>query len=98
MTATLLGRRCACRARSTTRNPVLVAFAEVPDTLGLLAWIFKDALIAALDREIDAESDDAAALSHEERQQREAEAIAQGRVSAGASTPARPDGGKAAVR
>jgi hypothetical protein len=42
--------------------------------LGLLAWMFKDALIAAIDREIDAEADDAASLSHEERQQREAEA------------------------
>jgi hypothetical protein len=51
-----------------------LAFAEVPDMLGLLAWMFKDALIAAIDREIDAEADDAASLSHEERQQREAEA------------------------
>ncbi len=52
-----------------------LAFAEVPDTIGLLAWMFKDALIAALDREIDAEADDAAALTHEQRQQREAEAL-----------------------
>jgi hypothetical protein len=41
----------------------------------LIAFIFKDALIAALDREIDAEADDKAALTHEARQQREAEAM-----------------------
>ena len=51
-----------------------IAFAEVPDTVALLAWAFKDALIARLDAEIDAEADDAAALTHEQRQQREAEA------------------------
>jgi len=50
------------------------AFGEVPDAVALVAWMFKDALIAALDREIDAEADDAASLSHEERQRREAEA------------------------
>jgi hypothetical protein len=51
-----------------------IAFAEVPDTVALLAWAFRDALIARLDAEIDAEADDAAALRHEQRQQREAEA------------------------
>ena len=51
-----------------------IAFAEVPDTVALLAWAFKDALIARLDAEIDAEADDAAAFTHEQRQQREAEA------------------------
>jgi hypothetical protein len=51
-----------------------IAFAEVPDTVALLAWAFRDALIARLDAEIDAEADDAAALTHEQRQQREAEA------------------------
>jgi hypothetical protein len=51
-------------------------FAEVPDTLALLAWLHKDALIAALDREIATEADDDAALTHEARQQREAEVLA----------------------
>jgi hypothetical protein len=52
-----------------------LAFHETVDVVGLIAFIFKDALIAALDREIDAEADDAAALTHEQRQQREAEAL-----------------------
>ena len=45
-----------------------------PDALALVAYLHKSALIAALDAEIDAESDDAASLSHEDRQLREAEA------------------------
>jgi hypothetical protein len=53
----------------------LLAFTEVPDAVALVAWLHKDALIAALDREIASEADDAAALSHEARQQREAEAM-----------------------
>jgi hypothetical protein len=51
------------------------AFAEVPDTLGLLVWLHRDALIAALDREITSEADDKAALTPEARQQREAEVM-----------------------
>jgi hypothetical protein len=47
----------------------------VPDTVALIAWLHKDALIAALDREIDAEGDDAAALTHEQREQRESEVL-----------------------
>src|SRR4030095_13134127 len=43
--------------------------------LALICWLHKDALIAALDREIDAESDDKAALSHEARQKAEAEVM-----------------------
>jgi len=50
-----------------------LAFSEQPDVLGLICWLHKDALIAALDREIDAESDDKVALSHEARQKAEAE-------------------------
>lgn len=53
-----------------------LAFAQVPDTLALTCWLHRDALIAALDREISTEADDAAALSHELRQQREAETMA----------------------
>ena len=50
-----------------------LAFAEVPDTLALTCWLHKDALIAALDREISSEADDKAALTHEARQKAEAE-------------------------
>jgi hypothetical protein len=53
-------------------HPAL-AFAEVPDTVALFAWLHRDALIAALDVEIDTEADDKAALSHEARQKAEAE-------------------------
>jgi hypothetical protein len=56
-------------------HPAL-AFAEVPDAVALLAWLHRDALIKRLDAEIDAEADDAASLSHEERQRREAVAQA----------------------
>jgi hypothetical protein len=52
-----------------------VAFAEVPDAIGLFAWLHKEALIKRLDAEIDAEADDKAALSHEARQQQEAEVM-----------------------
>ena len=53
-------------------HPAL-AFAEVPDTVALLAWLHRDLLIKRLDAEIDTESDDASALTHEARQQAEAE-------------------------
>ena len=51
----------------------LLAFTEVPDTIVLICWLHKDALNAALDREIDAEADDKAALSHEAREKAEVE-------------------------
>ena len=41
----------------------------------LVAWLHRDALIASLDREIASEADDPAALTHEARQQREAEVM-----------------------
>ena len=50
-----------------------LAFTETADALALVAWLHRDALIAALDREISTESDDKAALSHEARQKAEAE-------------------------
>lgn len=53
-------------------QPGATAFFEPSDLLGLIAWLFKPTLIAALDCEIDAEADDRNALSHEERQKREA--------------------------
>jgi hypothetical protein len=63
------------QVQSTIYNatPAAVGFAEAPDALALFAWLHKDELIAALDHEIDAEADDAAALTHEQRQQQAAE-------------------------
>ena len=52
-----------------------LAFTEVPDTIALICWLHKEPLLAALSALVDAESDDAASLSHEARQQREAEAM-----------------------
>jgi hypothetical protein len=54
-----------------TNSPAL-AFAELEAAIPLLIWLHKDAMIAALDREIDTEADDPAALTHEARQQQEA--------------------------
>ena len=56
-------------------QPGAVGFAEMPDAVALVAWLNKDALIAALDREIAAESDDKAALSHTDRELRTSEAM-----------------------
>ena len=53
-----------------------LAFAEVPDAAALVAWLHKDALIAALDREIATEADDANGLSHQQRRERKAETMA----------------------
>ncbi|MET4518122.1 hypothetical protein [Bradyrhizobium sp. I1.7.5] len=50
-----------------------LAFTETADALALVAWLHRDALIAALDREISTEADDKAALTHEARQKAEAE-------------------------
>ena len=52
-----------------------VGFCEVPDAVALLAWLHRDLLIKRLDAEIATESDDGASLSHEARQQREAEVL-----------------------
>ena len=49
-----------------------LAFAEAHDAALLIARLHRDALIKRLDAEIDAESDDAAALTHEARKQQEA--------------------------
>jgi putative transposase len=49
-----------------------IGFTELPNTRGLIAWLFPDQLVAALDREIDAEADDSAALSGQDREKREA--------------------------
>jgi hypothetical protein len=50
-----------------------LAFTEQPDALALIAYLLKPQLIAALDREIDAEADDPASLSHTDREVRAAE-------------------------
>jgi hypothetical protein len=43
------------------------------DVVGLVAFLLRPTLISALDALVDEEKDDAASLSHEERQRREAE-------------------------
>ena len=48
---------------------------EAVDPVGLLCWLFKDAMVAALDREIISESDDDVALTPEARQERESELL-----------------------
>ncbi|WP_338822727.1 hypothetical protein WDM22_02070 [Bradyrhizobium septentrionale] len=53
-----------------------LAFHEATDVVGLFAAILKPAMISFLDTLVDAEKDDAAALSHEARQQAEAEVMA----------------------
>jgi hypothetical protein len=51
-------------------QPGATAFAQTPDALALTCWLHKDGV---MDREINAEADDKAALSHEARQKAEAE-------------------------
>jgi hypothetical protein len=63
------------RSQVFNAQPGATAFAEIPDTLAILAFLLKPTLLAALDAQIDAESDDKAALSSEDRQQREAEVM-----------------------
>ena len=57
-----------------THRPA-VGFSEVSD-IAIVAWLHQEVLIARLDAEIDAESDDKQALSVEARQQQEAEVLA----------------------
>ena len=52
-----------------------LAFAQLPDVLGLIAWMHRDLLIKRLDTLIDAESDPGAALSHGDREIRTAEVM-----------------------
>lgn len=51
---------------STAAGPG-VATGEQVDTVGLLCWLFKDQMLARIGEAIDAEADDAAALTHEQR-------------------------------
>jgi hypothetical protein len=49
--------------------------ASAPDALAVVAWLHRDALLAALDAEIAALADDGAALTDEERDVRKAEVL-----------------------
>ena len=62
------------QAQVYNAQPGAIAFLEIIDVAGLFAFVGKADLISVLDEQIDAEGDDAAALTHEQRQQREAEA------------------------
>jgi len=44
-----------------------IAIGEHVDTVGLLAWLFKDQMLARIGEAIDAEAEDKIALSHEQR-------------------------------
>ena len=50
-----------------------LAFHEAVDVVGLVAFLLRPTLISALDALVDEEKDDAASLSHEERQRQEAQ-------------------------
>lgn len=52
-----------------------LAFHETVDVVGLFAWLHRDQLIAALDREVSTEADDKSAMSHEARAKAEAETL-----------------------
>ena len=56
-------------------DPSAVGFAELPDVLGLFAWLHRDALIEALNRAIDQAADDTNALAAEQRQKAEAQIL-----------------------
>lgn len=58
------------------RFPISYGGVEAPDVLALTVWLNKDLMIARLEAEIDAEADDAAALSDQARKKREAQIIA----------------------
>jgi hypothetical protein len=51
------------------------ATAKVSDALALIAWMYRDDLLAALDAEVDAVADDAAALTDDERAARKADIL-----------------------
>jgi hypothetical protein len=53
-----------------------IAFVETPDTLGLFCWLFKDQLLAKINAGLDEAADDKAALSQQQREQMEAQIMA----------------------
>ncbi len=62
------------RADVMSKTPTFAA-TETVDALGLIAFLSSGPLIAALDKLVSEECDDAAALSHVEREKREAETL-----------------------
>lgn len=54
-------------------RPGAVAYAEVPDVLGLLAWLFRDQLLAKINAGFDEIADDKSALSQQQREEAEAQ-------------------------
>jgi hypothetical protein len=64
--------RCSVRSEVHGEQRSL-AFHETVDVIGLFASLLKPTLISALDALVDAEADDPASLSHEDRQLRTAE-------------------------
>ncbi len=56
--------------------PDLIGFVELPDMLAILSWLHRDAMTAALDREIDQVADDPNAMTHEQRQKAETQILA----------------------
>jgi hypothetical protein len=57
--------------------PGAIGFVEVPNALGLICWLHRDELIEKLTSEITARSDDKNAIGETDRQEREAEILAQ---------------------
>ena len=64
------------QVRVVNAAPETIGFSEQPDAMALLMWLHRDALVAALEREIDDCSDDKIALDGKARAQKEAEALA----------------------
>ncbi|OCK56774.1 hypothetical protein [Bradyrhizobium sp. LMTR 3] len=58
---------------ANVESPAALAQWVEPDLLSLFAFVHQDALVAALDREIEAEADDANALTDDDRRRREDE-------------------------
>lgn len=56
-------------------DPAAIGSVELPNTLGVVFWLHRDELIAAMEREVDEIADDANALSEEERQEAETQIL-----------------------
>jgi hypothetical protein len=63
------------QVHNVPKAPAAAAYCEMIDPAALVAWLFTEKLIAALDREISSESDDNSALSVEARAKAEAEVM-----------------------
>jgi hypothetical protein len=60
---------------SVGTEPAQMVITTTPDTLAILAWLHLDALIAGLDREIEASSQDDQALTDEQRTKKSAQIL-----------------------